>query len=147
MINLSLQIKLLLNSVVICKVIWVLNNFLTMEFYRKLCNRLYWKKLKPHTASYNSRFWMIIITSLTAIWLSFYYNPSDPANTRSSSFIINFFILMLRKSAIYVYYLILETYRLLQAVIKSLSFRILDCLNVILWITSRAYLKTASLRI
>ena len=70
------------------KTIWVLNNFLRMECYRKLCNKLYWKKLKPGTVPYTTRCWLIIVTALSMIWLAFFFDPLDPDYSKSVSRLI-----------------------------------------------------------
>ena len=147
MLNLYLQIKLFLRTEFIAKVIWVLNNFLTMEFYRKICNRLYWKKLTPHTASYNTRFWMIIFTALSAIWLAFYYNPNDPANSNSSGFIILLFALVFKKSGISFNTLIRNISKSLNHKIDLITYHILDSSNLSLWRSRETYLKTSALLI
>jgi len=69
----------------ITKSLWVLNNFLTLECYRKLCNRLYWRKAQPGTMSYTARCWVIFISVLSAVWMAFFYDPTDPANLSSTS--------------------------------------------------------------
>jgi hypothetical protein len=67
---------------------WVLQNFLTMECYRKLCNKCYWKKAKPHTSSYTRRTFLIFFSILFTMCLSFFYSPNDPANSKSSAYFI-----------------------------------------------------------
>jgi hypothetical protein len=143
--NIYLQIKLFLRTEFIAKVIWVLNNFLTMEFYRKICNRLYWKKLVPHTASYNTRFWILIFGALSAIWLAFYYNPNDPTNSNSSGFIILLFALVFKKSGISFHSLVKNISKSLNHKIDLITYHILDSENIFLWRSRETYLKTSSL--
>ncbi len=145
MYNIYLQIKLILQTSFFGKLIWVLNNFLTMEFYRKLCNNLYWKRLKPHTASYNTRFWMIVFTALSAIWLAFYYNPNDPTNSNSSGFIILLFALVYKRSKVSIYSFVKNLSRSLNHKIDLLAHHILDSDNISLWRSRETYLRTSSL--
>jgi hypothetical protein len=127
--------------------IWMLNNFLTMEFYRKICNNLYWKKLTPHTASYNTRFWMIVLTAMSAIWLAFYYNPNDPTNSNSSGFIIVLFALVFKKSAVSFQSFIKNLSRTINHKIDLITYHILDSENIFLWRSKETYLRTSSLLI
>ncbi len=143
--NIYLQIKLLWKSEFIAKLIWVLNNFLTMEFYRKLCNNLYWKRLAPHTAGYNTRFWMIIFTALSMIWLAFYYNPGDPANSNSSGFIILLFALIYKRSGISFHALVKNLSKSVNHKIDLITYQILDSGNISLWRSQGAYLRKSSL--
>src|SRR4030095_1981202 len=83
-----IQIKLFLKTKLVSKIIWVLNNFLTMEFYRIICNNFYWKKLSPDTASYRTRFWMIVLSAASALLLAFYYGPSDPTYSFKSGCLV-----------------------------------------------------------
>ncbi|MCC6865351.1 MAG: hypothetical protein IT280_04245 [Ignavibacteria bacterium] len=122
-----------------------MNNFLTMEFYRKLCNNLYWKKLAPHTASYNTRFWMIIFTAISMIWLAFYYNPADPANSNSSGFIILLFALIFKRSGISFCLFVKNLSKSVDHKIELITFRILDSLNISLWRSHRSYLQKSAL--
>lgn len=144
---LRIQIELILQTKTITRITWALSNFLTMEFYRKLCNKLYWKKFKPHTASYNTRFWMIIFSAISAIWLAFYFNPSDPANTRSSAFIILCFLAFLKKTAKCIYKIMLNILRTILTRINSVLDLVLNSCNLFLWIGQKAYLKTSYLKI
>jgi hypothetical protein len=80
-----LYIRFFFQSKLITKTIWVLNHFLTLECYRKLCNRLYWRKAQPGTMSYATRCWVIFISVLSAVWMAFFYDPTDPANLYSTS--------------------------------------------------------------
>jgi hypothetical protein len=118
-----------------------------MEFYRKLCNNLYWKRLKPHTASYNTRFWMIVLTSVSMIWIAFFYNPTDPANTKSSSFLIILMALILKRSGISFHNIIEHLSKMLNHLAEKITYRILDYSNIALWRTQNSYLKSSSLLI
>lgn len=144
-LNILLQIKLLLKSEFLSKVIWVLNNFLTMEFYRKLCNNLYWKRLTPHTAGYNTRFWMIIFTAMSMIWLAFYYNPTDPANANSSGFIILLFALIFKRSGISFQSIVKNISKSVNHKIDLITYRILDSGNISLWRSQETYLRKSAL--
>src|SRR3990172_4207371 len=93
-----IQIKLFMRNKFVSKIIWVLNNFLRMECYRKLCNKFYWKKLDPNTVSYRTRFWMILISVFTATLLAFYYNPSDPTHSFTTGCIIILTVISVRHS-------------------------------------------------
>lgn len=147
MYNIYLQIKLSLHTGFITKIIWVLNHFLTMECYRKMCNNLYWKKLTPHTASYNTRFWMIVLTALSAIWLAFYYNPNDPTNSNSSGFIIILFSLLYKKSAVRFHSFVKQLSRSINHKVDLITYHILDSGNIFLWRSQNTYLRTSSLLI
>ena len=128
------------------KLIWVLNNFLTMECYRKLCNKLYWKKLKPGTMSYTTRCWLIFVTALSMIWLAFFFDPLDPDYSKSSS---RFF------------FLISNIYRKLETTLDFLSqgvkntpqnfyfktHRFPDIDNIFLWCSQNTYLRTSAILI
>lgn len=131
----------------ILNIVWMLNHFLTMEFYRKICNNLYWKKFKPHTASYNTRFWILVLTALSAIWLAFYYNPNDPTNSNSSGFIIMMFALLYKKSAITFHSAIRKLSQFISHKVDVITYNILDSGNIFLWRSNNTYLRTSSLLI
>jgi hypothetical protein len=118
-----------------------------MEFYRKICNQLYWKKLSPHTASYNTRFWMIIFTAMSMIWLAFFYNPNDPANSYSSGFIILLFALIYKRSGISIHSLIKYMSDSISNKPEMMTYSILDSANISLWRSKNTYLKTSALLI
>ncbi len=67
------------------KIAWCLQNFLTMEFYRKICNKCYWNNVysKEHSVWKNTL--LVIISILPVLFLSFFYLPTDPANSSRSS--------------------------------------------------------------
>ena len=87
-INYILILNLLSRNKYFRKTTWVLQNFLTMECYRKLCYKCYWKKVQPHTLSYKRRTFLIIFSIMFAIFTSFFYSPNDPANSRSSAYLV-----------------------------------------------------------
>lgn len=68
------------------KISWGLQNFLTMEFYRKICYKCYWTNVynKKHSFLKNSVF--ILISVLPALFMSFFYLPTDPANSAKASY-------------------------------------------------------------
>lgn len=67
------------------KISWGFQNFLTMEFYRKICYKCYWNNVynKKHSVLKNSVF--ILISVLPALFMSFFYLPTDPANSSRAS--------------------------------------------------------------
>ena len=87
-INYILILNLLSRNKYFRKTSWVFQNFLTMECYRKLCYKCYWKKVQPHTLSYKRRTFLIIFSIMFAIFTSFFYSPNDPANSRSSAYLV-----------------------------------------------------------
>lgn len=82
-------IKFFITKRIFGKIIWASNHFLTMEFYRKLCNRLYWKKLEPGSIPYTTRCWLIFLSAISVIWLAFFFDPMDPNYSKSPSNIIS----------------------------------------------------------
>ena len=87
-INYILILNLLSRNKYFRKTTWVLQNFLTMECYRKLCYKCYWKKVQPHTLSYKRRILLILFSIMFAACTLFFYSPNDPANSRSSAFLV-----------------------------------------------------------
>ena len=87
-INYILILNLLSRNKYFRKTIWVLQNFLTMECYRKLCYKCYWKKVQPHTLSYKRRTLIILFSIMFATCTSFFYSPNDPTNSRSSAYLV-----------------------------------------------------------
>jgi len=139
-----IQIKLLLRNNFVSKLIWVLNNFLTMQCYRKLCNRFYWNKLAPNTLSYRTRFWMILFSVITALLLAFYYDPSDPAYSLKAGCIIFMAAFTIRQKLVS---LLINHSKNIFHTINSISFSILDSVNIYLWRSRYTYLRTSSLLI
>ena len=141
------QIKLYLKLELLDKVIWVLNNFLTMEFYRKLCNSFYWKKLTPNTISYRTRFWMIVLSAITALLLAFYYDPSDPTCSLQSGYLVLFASIALAYSSSTLISFLRFVSKFTAHNVSSISYGTLESKNIFLWRSQEAYLRTASLLI
>lgn len=138
---------MLFESRYVRKTIWVLNNFLTMECYRKLCNRLYWKKLQPGTLPYTTRFWLIIFSVISVIWLAFFFDPMDPTNSKSPSRLVNLLSKTFRKIELSVYRLVCSFGKALSIIITQLTDFVSSFENIFLPRTRLAYLKTSSLLI
>jgi len=142
-----IYIRSLLIAKYLHKTMWVLNNFLTMECYRKLCNRLYWKKLEPGTLPHTTRCWLILLSAFSMIWLAFFFDPMDPTNSKSPSKLIQIISKIFRRiEKIYNVALAsfgnsLENYR------SQISIRLSFVDNILLNRTQFAYLKTSSLLI
>ncbi len=137
----------LLNAKYFRKTLWVLNNFLTMECYRKLCNRLYWKKLEPGTLPYTTRCWLIVISAFSMIWLAFFFDPMDPTNSKSPSRLI----LIISKIFHKIGKIFTDAAGSVGKSLKDFLSHISICLaftdNILLDRTQSAYLKTSSLLI
>ena len=144
-----LYVRYYLHSKLFSKIIWVLNNFLTMECYRKLCNRLYWKKIQPGSVSYKTRCWLIFLSVISAVWMAFFYDPTDPANLNSPSsrlggtLFSKIFEKIEHSLCNFIYYFGAAV----PAVQYIKSYRNLSSDNVLLWRTQNAYLKTSALLI
>lgn len=139
-----IQIKLFLKTSLVSKIIWVLNNFLTMEFYRKICNNFYWKKLTPDTASYRTRFWMIVLTAFTALLLAFYYDPSDPTYSFKAGCLIIFATIIIRHSSKHFISFLQFISKNTIHIVSNISLHILESKNIFLWRSQESYLQTAS---
>jgi len=139
--------KLFLHAKLFAKIVWVLNNFLTMECYRKLCNNLYWKKLKPGTVPYTTRCWMIVLTAISAIWLAFYFNPTDPANSNSSSSLIKRLSCLFKKLDASLHTFFRNIGKINCHLSNLKSFLVLDSENIFLWRSRKTYLRTSALLI
>ncbi len=75
------------------KVSWCCQHFLTMEFYRKICNKCYWSNVYSSKHSIVKNILIIGLSFLTAMFFSFFYLPTDPANSNRNSYyrkVINF---------------------------------------------------------
>jgi hypothetical protein len=140
-------IRSILSSRYVRKTIWVLNNFLTMECYRKLCNRLYWKKFEPGTLPYTTRCWLIILSVLSAIWLAFFFDPMDPTNSNSPSRIVILLSKVFRKVEFLVYNLIINFGKASALIMTFLDDFISEAENVFLRRSRHAYIRTSSLLI
>ena len=141
------DIKLFLNTRFVHSLVWVINNFLRMECYRKLCNKLYWKKLEPGTIPYTTRCWMIVITALSAIWLAFYFNPTDPTNSNSSSGVIKLLTNLFKKINQILHSFFHFTGKVNYRLNDLLSYLVLDSENIFLWPSEKTYLKTSAILI
>lgn len=141
------DIKLFLNTRFVHSLVWVINNFLRMECYRKLCNKLYWKKLEPGTVSYTTRCWMIILTAISAIWLAFYFNPTDPTNSNSSSGIVKLLSNLFKKIDVSLHAFFLNLGKINCHLNNLKSNLVLDSENIFLWLSGKTYLKTSALLI
>jgi len=128
------------------KFIWVVNNFLRIECYRKLCNNLYWKQLKPGTVSSKTRFWMIVATAVSAIWLSFYFDPTDPTSMNSTAKIIRLLELIMLVYSVLMFTQFVSVVKPITSLRTSIS-SILNVENIFLRHSRKTYLKTRSLLI
>ncbi|MBV6477609.1 MAG: hypothetical protein HGGPFJEG_00348 [Ignavibacteria bacterium] len=70
------------------KVSWCLQNFLTMEFYRKICNNYYWSNIYNTKHNIIKQSLIIFVSFLSMMFFSFFYLPTDPANINKTSFIL-----------------------------------------------------------
>lgn len=70
------------------KINWCFQNFLTMEFYRKICNKCYWSNIYNSKHSILKQSLILFISFLSMMFFSFFYLPTDPANSNKSSFIL-----------------------------------------------------------
>lgn len=79
-------LKIICSKRLLKKFIWCLQNFLTMEFYRKICNNCYWSNLYNTHHSYLKRSVILAISFISVLFFSFFYMPTDPANSNKVSF-------------------------------------------------------------
>ncbi len=70
----------------ISKFVWCLQNFLTMEFYRKICNNCYWSSVYSGRHNIFKQSLLLIVSIIPLLFFSFFYSPADPANLNRSSF-------------------------------------------------------------
>lgn len=68
------------------KVSWCCQHFLTMEFYRKICNKCYWSNVYSSRHSIAKNILLISLSFLSAMFFSFFYLPTDPSNSNGNSF-------------------------------------------------------------
>ncbi len=68
------------------KTFWCFQNFLTMEFYRKICNKCYWSNIYNSRHSIVKQSLIIFISFVSVLFFSFFYLPTDPANSHKSSY-------------------------------------------------------------
>ena len=71
---------------VISKFVWCLQNFLTMEFYRKICNNCYWSSVYSGKKNILKQSLLLLVSIIPLLFFSFFYSPADPANLNRSSF-------------------------------------------------------------
>ncbi|HEX2788106.1 MAG TPA: hypothetical protein VHP32_09390 [Ignavibacteria bacterium] len=70
--------------------IYRLHHILMMDFYRKLFYKCYWRDIT--TIESGSRWKKVSIIGfsiLASIFISFFYDPSDPTNSKSASSLLN----------------------------------------------------------
>ena len=147
MLYIRYYINLFVESPVVRKTNWVLNHFLTMQCYRKLCNRLYWKRLKPGTLSYTTRCWLIILSAVSVIWFAFIFDPMDPTNSKSPSSLIQLVSKGFRKIGYTFNHLIGNIGKITAHFIVLLEILNLETDNIFLRRTRLVYLKASSLLI
>ncbi|HMS34435.1 MAG TPA: hypothetical protein PKC91_10140 [Ignavibacteria bacterium] len=70
------------------KISWCFQNFLTMEFYRKICNKCYWSNIYNTKHSIVKQSLILLVSFIPVLFLSFFYLPTDPANLNKSSFLL-----------------------------------------------------------
>ena len=142
-----ISLRYFIHRRVLNKILWVLNNFLTMECYRKLCNKLYWKKLTPGTVPYKTRLWIIIISALSAVWLAFFFDPTDPTSSISFSLLMTIIAKSFRKLDFSIHSLYRNLAKNLNQIRNLMSHQILDSGNIFLWRSQETYSRTSSLLI
>lgn len=147
MLYIRYYISLFVESSLVRKTNWVLNHFLTMQCYRRLCNRLYWKKLKPGTLPYATRCWLIILSAVSVIWFAFFFDPTDPTNSKSPSRLIQLILKGFRKIGFAINYIMGNIGKLTAHFITLLENLVSETENIFLWRTHLAYLKASSLLI
>jgi hypothetical protein len=118
-----------------------------MECYRKLCNKLYWKKLKPGTVRYATRLWIIILSALSVILLAFFFDPMDPTYSDSLSEKISRLAKFFRKIQSNLSSFFLPFGKIYKHLCSCISFMIPDSNNIFLWRTQDTYLKTSAILI
>ena len=65
-----------------------MQNFLTMEFYRKICNKCYWSNIYNKKHSIVKQLFLLLVSFISVLFFSFFYMPTDPANLNKSSFLL-----------------------------------------------------------
>ena len=81
-------IKIIFNYKLLKKTFWCFQNFLTMEFYRKICNNCYWSNIYNSKHSIVKQSLILFVSFLSVLFFSFFYLPTDPANLNKSSFLL-----------------------------------------------------------
>jgi len=90
---------------------------------------------------------MIVLTAISAIWLAFYFNPTDPANSNSSSSIIKRLSRLFKKldASLHTFF---QNIGKINCHLSNLkSFLVLDSENIFLWRSRKTYLRTSALLI
>lgn len=77
-------LKIIYSNRLLKKFIWCLQNFLTMEFYRKICNKCYWSNIYSSKHSVSKKIVILTISFISLMFFSFFYLPTDPANSKKS---------------------------------------------------------------
>lgn len=81
-------VKIFFNYKLLRKTFWCFQNFLTMEFYRKICNNCYWSNIYDPKHSIIKQSLILFVSFISVLFFSFFYLPTDPANLNKSSFIL-----------------------------------------------------------
>lgn len=82
----SFILRILFVNRFIEKTTWCFQNFLTMEFYRKICNKCYWSNIYDSKHSKLKQSLILIISFISVLFFSFFYLPTDPANSDKASY-------------------------------------------------------------
>ncbi len=64
------------------KTAWCFQNFLTMEFYRKICDKCYWSNVYSSKHSVIKKVMILSVSFISLMFFSFFYLPTDPANSK-----------------------------------------------------------------
>jgi hypothetical protein len=118
-----------------------------MECYRKLCNRLYWKKLEPGTLPHTTRCWLILLSAFSMIWIAFFFDPMDPTNSKSPSRLIQIISKIFRRIEKIFNAASASVGNSLEYFRSQISKRLSFVDNILLNRTQFAYLKTSTLLI
>ena len=79
--------KILFHKSLFRKTMWCFENFLTMRFYRKICNNCYWSNIYMRKHSFLKQSLILLVSLFSLLFLSFFYLPTDPANLNRSSYL------------------------------------------------------------
>lgn len=77
------------------KTSWCMQHFLTIEFYRKICNNCYWSNFYNSRHTFAKRALILFVSLISMLFLSFFYMPTDPANLNRQSFVLKLRILIM----------------------------------------------------
>lgn len=69
--------------------IYRMHHFLMMDFYRKLFYKIYWREISVSGAGRWKKISVISFSVFASIFISFFYDPSDPTNSKSASSFLN----------------------------------------------------------